>query len=377
MTPIQKLATTLFSRRCRGVVSANARLSIWKSLPLELSANVCPFIGVVDRRPIPANYEGHYYPGDQETLAIDDYEVTLDVIIGDNQNLVNAKNTLPLLTQPNPADSNLTMAHIWFAQAGHDFYDARQYDLAFRCFLNSCRILPPDGDIISPEMRCNIGKCCIELGDFLNAGVEYLSAAEKFIEAARDDRAADCFERSALCWEASQETSQFQIGTENGDYNSTECSRRAKCLYLTIGDYLAASRCAIFEQDCILKWQKTSASIPRRIMRWTWLYGESPIYAFGSAVVVLFTAATSFFLWGYKRGDDVVEYDLGGSLTWESVGDFGDAMYLAAVTISTLGYGDLSPASGLSKLLAGVTSLSGIVLAAMFLVALQRRYVGR
>jgi hypothetical protein len=373
----QLIAASVLRFRCPRIDSAGAALESWKSLPLELSANVNPFIGISQSAPLPANLEPDYYPADKETILLGDYSATLDVLGIDNEDLRNARRTIETLRQGHVEERVVYEARIWFTQAGHKYFGSDEHTLALRCYLNACRLEPPVGDILTPEMRCNIGKCLLHLGDFQNAGVEFLLAAEKYRAKEDSDSAAECFERTTLCWEAMNNTPRYELGTDSGLYDSTECSRKAKYLYLSIGDYVAAARCAILEQDCIMKWQDAAASVPRRIMRWIWLYGESPMYVLRTLLLLLMGAGVSFFYGGYKNEDEIINYDMDSTISWQGVEDFGNAIYLAAVTTSTLGYGDLSPAYGLSKMIASITSFSGIIVASMFIVAIQRRYVGR
>lgn len=53
----------------------------------------------------------------------------------------------------------------------------------------------------------------------------------------------------------------------------------------------------------------------------------------------------------------------------------GDSLYFSVVTITTLGYGDISPTSGLGKALAALQSLSGVLILGLFLIALSQQVV--
>jgi len=57
-------------------------------------------------------------------------------------------------------------------------------------------------------------------------------------------------------------------------------------------------------------------------------------------------------------------------LTW---GAFGRMLYLSAVTITTLGYGDIVPNSGITRLLVGFQSVLGIVLIGLFINSIAIR----
>ena len=56
----------------------------------------------------------------------------------------------------------------------------------------------------------------------------------------------------------------------------------------------------------------------------------------------------------------------------ESSGVYGRMLYLSAVTITTLGYGDIVPISGISRLLVALESVIGIVLIGLFLNSLNQ-----
>lgn len=51
-----------------------------------------------------------------------------------------------------------------------------------------------------------------------------------------------------------------------------------------------------------------------------------------------------------------------------------DATYFSIVTFTTLGYGDFSPSDGVSRIMANIQSLGGLVLTSLFLVTLVRKY---
>ena len=63
----------------------------------------------------------------------------------------------------------------------------------------------------------------------------------------------------------------------------------------------------------------------------------------------------------FKRGDNIV------SLC------FPDSLYFSVVTITTLGYGDISPTEGVGKLLTGLEAVSGILILGLFLSAFSHK----
>jgi len=64
------------------------------------------------------------------------------------------------------------------------------------------------------------------------------------------------------------------------------------------------------------------------------------------------------------------------SLTWESINFEGiiDRIYFSVVTITTLGYGDIVPLSGLAKILVALESVTGLIIAGLFLNALSHQH---
>ena len=53
------------------------------------------------------------------------------------------------------------------------------------------------------------------------------------------------------------------------------------------------------------------------------------------------------------------------------------ALYSSAITFSTLGYGDIQPATPLTRFFASVEAFTGIFLTAMFIWTLGRKVAGR
>ena len=90
---------------------------------------------------------------------------------------------------------------------------------------------------------------------------------------------------------------------------------------------------------------------------WVKLYDSPIIYVFYYALVILFFA---LLYWGFGQFE-------GGKI------GFWDALYFSVVTITTLGYGDIAPVGGITKLLTGFEVLTGIAVFGLFLLMLGQK----
>lgn len=81
----------------------------------------------------------------------------------------------------------------------------------------------------------------------------------------------------------------------------------------------------------------------------TSMRGRVAVYVAGSTVLVLFVSALAVL--DAERGRDGA-----------NIADFGDAVWWATTTITTVGYGDRFPVTGTGRLVAGGLMLSGIAL---------------
>ena len=181
--------------------------------------------------------------------------------------------------------------------------------------------------------------------------------------------AADCFERAGLAWEALPTGAHRPaLGIDGDTLNSSLSFQRAKCLFASAGDYDGSSRCSILERNADLRW---SPSPFRRAVlrgsRFMWLHGESPLFVLRALLIAVLTFALGFYMFGFKHGSNETA----------NPSSFWNALYLSCMTLTTVGYGDFCPDAGVSRFLAAGEGFTGIFLMAMFLIALQRRYVGR
>jgi len=59
-----------------------------------------------------------------------------------------------------------------------------------------------------------------------------------------------------------------------------------------------------------------------------------------------------------------------------TAGEFGRFLYFSVVTITTLGYGDIVPLTDRARLVVGIESIFGVVVAGLFINATSRRRRG-
>ncbi|ATD09870.1 potassium channel family protein [Pseudoalteromonas piscicida] len=86
-------------------------------------------------------------------------------------------------------------------------------------------------------------------------------------------------------------------------------------------------------------------------------------------LVLLSTIIFSFV--GIKSASDIQSF-FEGDKYWYIV--LWDSFYFSVVTFTTLGYGDFSPGNGISRVMANIVSVSGLLLSSLFLVTLVRKY---
>lgn len=115
-----------------------------------------------------------------------------------------------------------------------------------------------------------------------------------------------------------------------------------------------------------LKWGIYSAN------RWLTNHGESPLRVLAASAITILLSAILYPLIGISRGSN-------SPLTYLSVPPeqipavLGESFYFSTVTFTTLGYGDVQPASPLTQALAGIESLLGALLMALLVFVLGRR----
>jgi Ion channel/Pentapeptide repeats (9 copies) len=107
-------------------------------------------------------------------------------------------------------------------------------------------------------------------------------------------------------------------------------------------------------------------------------YGEKVTRPLLSGIVIILVFAFLFLITGIQSTVDPMTIKGNmqelATLNVSLIDRMGYCVYFSAVTFATLGYGDFRPAGSLSRVLANVESLFGIVLGATFAVALAKKY---
>jgi Ion channel len=131
----------------------------------------------------------------------------------------------------------------------------------------------------------------------------------------------------------------------------------ATLCYQQGGDSEAASRC--FFKAMIFK--RVNSSGLSKLVSWAsclvWGWGERPSRVVLSGAIVILLFAVGFWLSGIGPA-----------------GDLGNCMYLSVITFSTVGYGDLHPATPIGKVLAASEGLLGIFFTGLFLVTFVKKF---
>ena len=124
-----------------------------------------------------------------------------------------------------------------------------------------------------------------------------------------------------------------------------------------------ASQIFIDESDYKLKSYPLFQKVPLFMYKYLATYGESPWrVVFWSFLLILVCAIIYSFSGIYSSVTEDVTYS------------FATSVYYSIVTFTTLGYGDYSPASSLTKTVSSIQALSGLLLTSLFLVTVVRKY---
>ena len=201
-----------------------------------------------------------------------------------------------------------------------------------------------------------------ELGWSLNDSKSHFDgrAAELHRDAGNAAMAGFHFQRAAKA--VSTESVAEGCDRSNDWILRSEYLREARAAFHSAGRGDEASQCFVAQMKLA---RDNAKNWPRKARGWAsyvfWSWGESPTkVAFWGAVWIIFFAIGYAFTGMNVPGG--VEYH------------FGKAVYLSAITFTTLGYGDVTPATWLGKVLAATEALSGIFFTGLFLVTFVKRF---
>ncbi|WP_348613567.1 pentapeptide repeat-containing protein [Halobaculum rarum] len=129
-----------------------------------------------------------------------------------------------------------------------------------------------------------------------------------------------------------------------------------------------------------LAWDRTNygEAIRWELSRWVMRYGSSSSRILLTSLTVIVVAAVLYPLTGGVEeltGDQAVTFafeDPGDASQWWIGTVLFKSLYFSVITFATLGYGDIRPVGEIARLIAGVESLFGALLAALLVFVLAR-----
>lgn len=217
----------------------------------------------------------------------------------------------------------------------------------------------------------------LRLGDRRTALLLADKVRNYFVQHNNAIHAADWHERCGLILASLATDKHTEIARECQDALERDPRfyfRMAKIYYAAAGDTDGRARASLLEIEERCKYERWSKRAIIAVMRSVWLHGESPL-AVARAIFVLWLVFALLYLFsGFRISSEHIAYSLSVESAGKLLADFGQALYLSAVTMTTLGYGDATPTSWFAKIAAGAEALLGITLAAMLIAAIQKRY---
>ncbi len=163
--------------------------------------------------------------------------------------------------------------------------------------------------------------------------------------------------------------------------------RKIKQSYHESGDYQTAGEFFIREMECkraqmsIATAGQPQAPWHQRLAWWLMYrcfgYGERPWWLVEIAAVLVFVfGAVQAYLCGFT--DTARNVQIGPGLAWPptigGVLSFLNALYFSVVTFTGLGYGDMQPATGISKTLASIEVVIGLLTMSLILITIVRKW---
>ncbi|WP_434339572.1 potassium channel family protein [Motilimonas cestriensis] len=203
--------------------------------------------------------------------------------------------------------------------------------------------------------------------DFYKSSYKYHEDAAKYYRKKYDH------EESALQFKQAAEivASLLEAETENvEDFKciSLKLVRAMRIQYEACGDEENASKAFIEEN------RLNRLMLGKSEKSWIHIISDNcqnPIKVAMSACWLVIFSTVIFSLTGIETGSEAQSL-LYGNKDWYII--LWDSFYFSIVTFTTLGYGDFSPGEGLSRLIANMVSIFGLLLSSLFLVTLVRKY---
>lgn len=196
----------------------------------------------------------------------------------------------------------------------------------------------------------------------------------------RDERCA----HSDQEWEKVKKLHSLSDGKRPTFADCEAVYRQLKLNYQESGDYQTAGEFFVREMECKrAQMVKDGEPLVKRfwpaLMYFLCAYGERPkwIAAWAAFFLVLFAFVHGFC--GLNDGSGEPDVHLGWHWWgWEGLGaglrQVCTALYFSVVTFTSLGYGDLQPATTTGRAFACVEAALGIVIMSLFLICVVRKY---
>jgi len=147
--------------------------------------------------------------------------------------------------------------------------------------------------------------------------------------------------------------------------------------YLLAGDYHYAER--VYRSRRRM-WYNPLRWLENIFVRGVFGYGERPLRILITAGVIILAWALLFLFCGIQENVGATSVEINRQLSIDpaqvvpTIKDFLRCLYFSAISFATVGYGDFQPTGLSSRLFAVIEGLSGIVLAALFVVTVAKRF---
>jgi hypothetical protein len=189
----------------------------------------------------------------------------------------------------------------------------------------------------------------------------YLKAAEYLSKYAEYKRSGDLYESGFDLYLTEFNYPNSKL--DNEKLSSAVCiSKKARANYSLALESKLESSLFIKECDLINDHNNFAKKTMMKLYKLVSAYGESPGRVLLTSLFVIVVCAGTYIFTGVK-----------GSKGCQDI-LISDALYYSVVTFSTLGYGDITPCSLLSKVAASFQAIFGLVLTSLFIVTFVRKF---